>query len=219
VEKEAPKLIFVYATCIVGVIGDDIEAVCRNASEKYGIRVIPVKAPGFSGTKSQGYKLACDAIMELIKPYAGMPKTKGINLLGDFNLAGEMWIIKGYLEKIGIPLIATATGDASFQTLTKIPSARLNVVQCAGSSVYLASRMEEEMGIPFIKVSFIGTEDTTSSLLRIAQALDDEEAQRKAVAFTDEEKKKAEIFIDRYRPRLQGKKAAIYVGGGFKAIL
>ncbi len=218
VEKEAPKLIFVYATCIVGVIGDNIEAVCRTASDKHGIRVIPVKAPGFSGTKSQGYKLSCDAMMELIKPYAGIPKTKGINLLGDFNLAGEMWIIKGYLEKIGIPLIATATGDASFETLTKIPSARLNVVQCAGSSVYLASRMEEEMGIPFIKVSFFGTEDTTSSLLRIAQALDDEEAQRKAVAFTDEEKKKAEIFIDRYRPRLQGKKAAIYVGGGFKAI-
>jgi nitrogenase molybdenum-cofactor synthesis protein NifE len=44
-----PKVIFIYATCIVGVIGDDIEAVCRKAEEKYGIRVIPVKAPGFSG--------------------------------------------------------------------------------------------------------------------------------------------------------------------------
>src|SRR5215471_4617138 len=46
-----PKLIFVFATCIVGVIGDDIEAVCRAAEAKYAIRVIPVKAPGFSGTK------------------------------------------------------------------------------------------------------------------------------------------------------------------------
>jgi len=39
--QPAPKLIFVYATCIVGVIGDDVEAVCRAAEAKYGIRVIP----------------------------------------------------------------------------------------------------------------------------------------------------------------------------------
>jgi hypothetical protein len=30
ITKEAAKLIFVYATCIVGVIGDDIEAICRG---------------------------------------------------------------------------------------------------------------------------------------------------------------------------------------------
>lgn len=32
--KFSPKLIFIYATCIVGVIGDDIEAVCKRAREK-----------------------------------------------------------------------------------------------------------------------------------------------------------------------------------------
>jgi len=76
VEKENPKLIFVYATCIVGVIGDDVEAVCRLAEEKYGIRVIPVKAPGFSGTKSLGYKIACNAIMRLIAPNRELLKGK-----------------------------------------------------------------------------------------------------------------------------------------------
>lgn len=218
VAQKSPRLIFVYATCIVGVIGDDIETVCRKASERYGIRVIPVKAPGFSGTKSQGYKLACNAIMELIKPHVDQPKQKGINIVGDFNLAGEMWIIKSYLEKIGIPVISTVTGDANYESLIKMPTAQLNVVQCAGSSVYLASRMEEELGIPFIKVSFFGTEDTTVSLLRIAQALGDENAMRKAIEFTNEETQKAKAFLEDYRPRLQGKKAAIYVGGGFKAI-
>ncbi len=218
VKKERPRLIFVYATCIVGVIGDDIEAVCKNASQKYGIRVIPVKAPGFSGTKSQGYKLACDAIMELIKPHTGIEKAKGINILGDFNLAGEMWIIKSYLKRLGINVISTATGDAGYESLIKMPSAQLNIVQCAGSSVYLASRMEEELGIPFIKVSFFGTEDTSASLIRIAQALGDEEALKKAKAFIAEETPKAKDFMDKYRPQLEGKKAAIYVGGGFKAI-
>lgn len=218
VEKYAPKLIFIYATCIVGVIGDDVEAVCREAEKKYGIRVIPVKAPGFSGTKSLGYKMACNALMELINPHKNQPKRKGVNILGDFNLSGEMWIIKDYLSRIGIDVISTFTGDASYDTLIQAPSAQLNLVQCAGSMVYLAKRMEEEMDIPFLKVSFFGIEDTSDSLMRIAQAVGDETCIKKAEAFTRSERNRLSGFMDQYENCFKGKKAAIYVGGGFKAI-
>ncbi|UOO37876.1 nitrogenase iron-molybdenum cofactor biosynthesis protein NifE [Oscillospiraceae bacterium CM] len=216
--KKSPKLIFIYATCIVGVIGDDVEAICREKERQHQIRVIPVKSPGFSGTKSQGYKLACDAIMQLILPNATGKKVHGVNLIGDFNLAGEMWTIRRYLEKIGIPVVATATGDASLETLLRLPTAQLNLVQCAGSSAYLAARMEEAFGIPAIKVSFFGTEDTESSLLRAAEALGDAQAIEKARALTTSEGARAKSFIDAYKPQLAGKRAAIYVGGGFKAI-
>jgi nitrogenase molybdenum-cofactor synthesis protein NifE len=214
----APKLIFVYATCIVGVIGDDVEAVCRQAEAKYGARVIPVKAPGFSGTKSQGYKLACDAVCALIAPHKNRPKRFGVNILGDYNLAGEMWIIKGYLEHIGIPVIATVTGDSSYEKLIKAPAATLNLVQCAGSSAYLAERMHAEMGIPYIKVSFFGVEDTRDSLLRAADALGRPEPAAAARRFAEARTAEVLPIIERYRPRLAGKKAAIFVGGGFKAI-
>ncbi len=213
-----PKLIFVYATCIVGVIGDDVDAVCKSMSDKYGIRVLPVKSPGFSGNKSVGYKMACNAIMELLLPHKHKGKRKGINILGDFNLAGEVWIVKEYLRKIGIPVIATITGDSDYETLIKAPTAELNIVQCAGSSTYLAKRMEEEMGIPYIKISFYGIEDTLNSLVRIAEALRNEEAKQKALEFGVQETAKLQEFITLYRRNLEGKKAAIYVGGGFKAI-
>ncbi|NLU43581.1 MAG: nitrogenase iron-molybdenum cofactor biosynthesis protein NifE [Acholeplasmataceae bacterium] len=219
VAKHGAKLIFVYATCIVGVIGDDIEAVCRAATEKYKILVIPVKAPGFSGTKSQGYKLACDAIMKVIAPaYDGSKIPGSINILGDYNLSGEMWIIEGYLKKIGIKVNATITGDASMQTLQTASKASLNIVQCAGSSTYLAKRMEEEWGIPFIKVSFFGVEDTSNSILRVAQAVGNEEVIAKAEELIQTESSGLQSFLDKYKPKLVGKKAAIYVGGGFKAI-
>ncbi|BCN32864.1 nitrogenase iron-molybdenum cofactor biosynthesis protein NifE [Anaeromicropila herbilytica] len=218
IEKYSPKLIFVYATCIVGVIGDDVNAVCKSMSEKYHINVIPVKSPGFSGNKSVGYKMACNALMELIKGNLATKKQVGVNILGDFNLAGEIWIIKEYLRKIGIPVISTFTGDSSYESLIKAPTATLNIVQCAGSSTYLANRMEEELGIPYIKVSFFGIEDTTNSLIRIAEAMGNEKAKEKAVAFTREETARLEHFLSQYKKRLMGKKAAIYVGGGFKAI-
>ncbi len=218
VQQHNPRLIFVYATCIVGVIGDDVEAVCREAEKKYGIRVIPVKSPGFSGNKSYGYKMACNAIMELILPHRTTAVKRGVNILGDFNLAGEMWIIKNYLQEIGIEVVSTITGDASYDSITKAPGAALNIVQCAGSMTYLANRMEQEMGIPFIKVSFFGVEDTSSSLIRVAEAAGTPENVARARAFTKREERRLQSFLDMYTPRLAGKKAAIYVGGGFKAI-
>jgi nitrogenase molybdenum-cofactor synthesis protein NifE len=202
----------------VGVIRDDVEAVCRQAEATYHNRVIPVKAPGFSGTKSQGYKLACEAILSLISPHSAQPKARGINILGDFNLSGEIWIIENYLRQIGIPVVSTMTGDSSYDTLIRAPSARLNAVQCAGSSLYLAQRMEETMGIPFLKVSFFGIEDTSRSLISIAEALGDSDAMEKAKAFTAEQSEKTRRAVAPYCEKLRGKRAAIYVGGGFKAI-
>jgi nitrogenase molybdenum-cofactor synthesis protein NifE len=208
----------VYATCIVGVIGDDVEAVCRQAEKNYHNRVIPVKAPGFSGTKSQGYKLACNAILQLLAPHQDQPKQKGINILGDFNLAGEIWMIQNYLTELGIPVISTLTGDSNYETLIRAPSAQLNIVQCAGSSMYLAQRMKEKMGIPFLRVSFFGIEDTTKSLLAIAMATGDNKIIERAKAFTKKQSTRARKAIAPYCEKLRGKRAAIYVGGGFKAI-
>lgn len=213
----APKVIFVYATCIVGVIGDDVKAICKRVEKKYGIRVIAVMSPGFAGHKSVGYKMACNAIMELIKD-SKSNKLKAVNILGDFNLAGEMWIIKDYLNQIGLDVAAQITGDATYEQIMLAGSAALNVVQCAGSMTYLAKRMEEEMGIPYVKVSFFGIEDTTHSLIRIAQVLRNQEAVRKVEVLCEREKNKLQDFLNRYRRNLEGKKAAIYVGGGFKAI-
>jgi nitrogenase molybdenum-cofactor synthesis protein NifE len=216
--KYSPKAIFVYATCIVGVIGDDVVAICKAAEAKYGLPVIAVQSPGFSGNKSTGYKLACNALLSLMERSAVSAKLDGINILGDFNLSGEMWIITNYLRLMGINVISRMTGDARIEDLMNAPRARLNIVQCAGSMMYLAKQMEEQYGIPFIKVSFVGIEDTTNSLLRIAYALGDEAAIEISKTFTAGESAKTSVKLEPFKPLLKGKKAAIYVGGGFKAI-
>ncbi len=216
-KNHSPKTIFVYATCIVGVIGDDVEAVCKQAEQKYGIPVIPVMSPGFAGHKSMGYKTACNALMNLIGRTKS-PKIKGVNILGDFNLSGEMWIIKNYLNNLGINVVSQITGDAKCEELQKADGASLNIVQCAGSMTYLAKRMEKEMGVPFIKVSFMGIEDTMISLINVANALGDKEIIKRTLAFVEQERANLVNVLEKYRKNLEGKKAAIYVGGGFKAI-
>ena len=217
VEKFSPKLIFIYSTCIVGVIGDDVDAVCKAAEEKYSIRVISVKSPGFAGNKSVGYKMACNALINLMGNEKH-EKIQGVNFLGDFNLAGEMWILTDYLRKIGVNVITKITGDSCYEELLNAPKATLNIVQCAGSMIYLAKRMEELYDIPFIKISFFGIEDTKLSLRRIADSTGDSEIIAKTKSFIEQKEAEMANELDFYRDQLRGKKAAIYVGGGFKAI-
>ena len=51
IEKYNPPAVFVYQTCVPAMIGDDINAVCKAASQKFGKPVIPVNSPGFVGTE------------------------------------------------------------------------------------------------------------------------------------------------------------------------
>ncbi|MDU2064438.1 MAG: nitrogenase iron-molybdenum cofactor biosynthesis protein NifE [Sporomusaceae bacterium] len=219
VAKYRAKLVFVYSTCIVGVIGDDLEAVCRQASHRYGIEVIPVQSSGFIGNKSAGYRAACDALLRLIEPQEPYVKrNKTVNYLGDFNLAGEAWIIRNYLEEIGVTVNVVFTGDSQYELLKKAPEASLNIIQCAGSMQYLAAKMEELYEIPYIQISFLGLADTANSLRRIAEAFDDPVMLAKVEALIARETAKVQPVIQGYYEKLQGKKAAVYVGGGFKAI-
>jgi len=215
-----PKVIFIYATCVVGVIGDDIEAVCKKAEAEYGIRVIPVQSSGFAGNKSSGYKAACNAILNLMGEKTEITKKDPLsfNFLGDFNLAGETWLIKQYFEKMGVHLITAITGDSTCESLREALKASFNIVQCAGSMNYLAEEMLQRYGIPNVKISFFGVEDTSETLRTIAKLTGSEEVIERTEALIRDELEKTKVSLDYYMEKIKGKTAAIYVGGGFKAI-
>ena len=72
IEKYDPRAVFVYQTCVTALIGDDIEAVCKRASEKFGKPVIPVNSPGFAGPKNLGNKLGGEAIQDVCQRGQGV---------------------------------------------------------------------------------------------------------------------------------------------------
>jgi len=219
IESYKPKAAFVYSTCIVGVIGDDVDAVCREVSKEQGIDVIPVMAEGFKGTKKDGYKAACDALSTLVGTDDDCEAPEySINILGDFNLAGELWILKDYYERIGVNIITCLTGDGRINEIRKCHKASLNVVQCSGSMMHLAKEMKEKYGIPFKKVSYFGIEDMSEALYEVASFFKNDEMLNKARALVSEEIQELIPALEPYKKKLTGKKAAIYVGGAFKAI-
>lgn len=213
-----PKAAFIYSTCIVGVIGDDVEAVCRRVAAEKGISVLPVHSEGFKGTKKDGYRAACDAIATLVGtgPTAGISK-HSINILGDFNLAGETWMIRKYYERMGIEVVATITGDGRVDDIRRAHGAALNVVQCSGSMVHLAKEMERKYGIPFRHVSYFGIEDMSRALYDVADFFGDASKIAAARNLVRDEVAKIMPELRRYREALAGRRAAVYTGGAFKA--
>ncbi len=218
IDAHQPKAAFVYATCIVGVIGDDVEAVCKQVSAEKGIPVLAVHSEGFKGTKKDGYKAACDALLQLI----GTGSTEGIspmsiNILGDFNLAGETWMIRKYYERMGVQVVSCITGDGRIDDIRRSHGAALNVVQCSGSMTHLAKQMKEKYGIPFIRVSYFGVEDMSKSLYDVARHFKNKEMMKLTQEMVREELERIMPLIAEYKKVLEGKRAAIYVGGAFKA--
>ena len=220
IEEYAPKAAFVYCTCIVGIIGDDVDAVCKKVAARVNIPVLPVHSEGFKGTKKDGYKAACDALFRLIdadrKPQEKIPLS--INILGEFNIGGETWIIKEYYKRMGIEVVAVMTGDGRVEEVQAAHRACLNVVQCSGSLTHLAKDMEKAYGIPYIRVSYFGIEDTSNALYDVASFFNESpEIMERTKALVQEEVKAILPELGEIKKDLAGKRAAIYVGGAFKA--
>ncbi|MGD9125095.1 MAG: nitrogenase iron-molybdenum cofactor biosynthesis protein NifE [Desulfarculaceae bacterium] len=218
ISRHRPQAAFVYATCMVGLIGDDIQAVCKKASKEHGIPVIPVMSEGFKGNKRAGYLAACKALFQLVGSgdIQDIPPMS-VNLLGDFNLAGEIWIIREYLERMGVTVVANVTGDGRVEDMRRAHGAALNLVQCSGSTMELARMMQEEYGIPFKRVSYLGVDDMAEALYEVADFFKSAKVMEAAKELVREEVARIYPRLLELRQDLEGKRAALYVGGAFKA--
>jgi len=213
-----PNGAFVYCTCIVGLIGDDVEAVCARVQREEKIPIIPVHSEGFKGTKKDGYKAACDALFTLTGKDDTTPVPEhSINILGEFNLAGETWIIKDYYKRMGVNIAACLTGDSRIAEIGRAHRAKLNVVQCSGSMMYLAKMMKERYGIPFIRASYFGIEDMSKALYDVAEFFGDEQILENTRELVRSEVNALLPKLEEFKRDLIGRKAAVYVGGSFKA--
>jgi len=219
IDAYKPKAAFVYSTCIVGIIGDDVAAVCRQVEKRKGIPVLPVHSEGFKGTKKDGYKAACDALFKLVG--TGSTATispVSINILGEFNIGGEAWMIKTYYEQMGVEVVSIMTGDGRVDQVARSHGATLNVVQCSGALTFLAEMMKETYGIPYIRASYFGIDDMAKALYDVAGHFSDHpEVMARTREIVRSEVEAIMPELNRLKRDLSGKRAAIYVGGAFKA--
>ncbi|MEW6601283.1 MAG: nitrogenase iron-molybdenum cofactor biosynthesis protein NifE, partial [Nitrospirota bacterium] len=213
-----PKAIFVHATCVSGLIGEDIESVCSKAGAELGIRVIPVNAPGFVGPKNLGNRIAGEVLLDHVIGTGEAPRTTDcdINLIGEYNIAGDLWLVEPVLNAAGINILSRITGDAGFDEITWAHRAKLNVVVCSRALINVAKEMERKYGIPYVEVSFFGKTEMSKAIRKIIGAnnyspLHGLRHDKIESIITKEDS----LLAKRLQPygHLKGKKAVLYTGG------
>ncbi|WP_309018819.1 nitrogenase molybdenum-iron protein alpha chain [Pelagicoccus sp. SDUM812003] len=211
-----PKAISVYATCPVGLIGDDIHSVCRTMKEKLGINIFGFSCEGYKGvSQSAGHHIANNGVFKHMIGLDDSPvehKYK-INILGEYNIGGDAWEIDRIFARCGIKIIGTLSGGVSYGDICNCHMADLNVVMCHRSINYMAEMMETKFGIPWFKVNFIGLEGTKKSLRKIAQYFGDKELIDKVEEVIAAEMAEVRPIINDVKTRTTGKTAALFVGG------
>ena len=219
IDKYDPPAVFVYQTCVPAMIGDDIDAVCKAASKKFGKPVIPINSPGFVGPKNLGNKLAGEAILDHVigteEPEYTTPYD--INIIGEYNLSGELWQVKPLLDELGIRILCCISGDGKYKDLASSHRAKAAMMVCSKSMINIARKMEERYDIPFFEGSFYGIEDSSEALREIARLLIEKGAPAELMERTEaviaREESLAWAAIEPYKKRLTGKKVLLITGG------
>ncbi|MCR6629172.1 MAG: nitrogenase iron-molybdenum cofactor biosynthesis protein NifE [Magnetospirillum sp.] len=224
IDSYSPAAVFVYATCVPALHGDDIEAVAKAAAARFGVPVVPVDAAGFYGNKNLGNRIAGDVIYrhvigtrepDPVPEAARRPgiTTHDINLIGEWNVGGEFWNVAPLFDELGLRVLCTFSGDSRFREVQTMHRAEANMVVCSKAMLHVARKLNEDWGTPFFEGSFYGVKDTSQALRDIARLLDDPDLTARTEAVIAREEAKVEAALSPYRERLADKRVLIFTGG------
>jgi nitrogenase molybdenum-iron protein alpha chain len=168
-----------------------------------------------------GHHIANDTVRDWVLPkadeYRKLPEgfessPYDVNIIGDYNIGGDAWPSRRLLEAIGLRVISQFSGDGTFNETVMTPLAKLNLIHCYRSMNYICRHMEEKYGIPWLEYNFFGPTQIAKSLRKIAAQFD-ETIQEKAEQVIAEHQAEMDAIVEKYGPRLKGKKVMMMVGG------
>ncbi|WP_221047332.1 nitrogenase iron-molybdenum cofactor biosynthesis protein NifE [Methylogaea oryzae] len=224
VDTYNPPAVFVYNTCVPALIGDDIEAICKAAEERCGVPVVPVDCAGFYGTKNLGNRIAGEAMVKYVvgtrepDPLPAESARPGItvhdvNLVGEYNIAGEFWHVLPLLDELGLRVLCTLSGDARFREVQTMHRAEVNMMVCSKAMINVARKLEKEFGTPWFEGSFYGITDTSQALRDFARVIDDPDLTRRTETLIAREEARIRAELAPWRERLAGKRVLLFTGG------
>ncbi len=224
IDDYAPAAVFVYNTCVPALIGDDVEAVCKAAQERWGTPVVPVDVAGFYGTKNLGNRIAGEA---MVKHVCGTrepdPVPKGalregievhdIALIGEYNIAGELWHVSPLFDELGLRIIGSISGDSRFREVQTMHRSEVNMMVCSKALINVARKLQEAYATPWFEGSFYGVRDVSQALRDFARIIDDADLSKRTEDLIAREEARIDKLLEPWRARLKGKKALLYTGG------
>jgi nitrogenase molybdenum-cofactor synthesis protein NifE len=224
VETKKPAAVFVYNTCVPALQGDDIAAVAKAASKKFGVKVVAVDCAGFYGNKNLGNRIGGDAAYrEVIGAREPLPpdpalapagvKVHDVNLIGEWNVGGEFWNVAPLFDELGLRILCSFSGDSRFHEVETMHRGQANMVVCSKAMIHVARKLQEDYGTPYFEGSFYGMRDTSEAFRAFARLIGDPDLSRRTEALIAREEARVEAALAPLRERLGGKRALVFTGG------
>jgi nitrogenase molybdenum-iron protein alpha chain len=210
--RNEPKVIFILASCASGIIGDNIDSVARAASERLGIRVIPVHCEGFvSRLSATGIDAAFDAIIGYLLEGQRPPKEDDlVNLFFPQSLSAYDRHALSDMTRIFGKRANTVPDYASIDDILRIPAASATISACYIYADHMAEWLKKEYGIPYEVIGLpMGVESTDLYFRTLGKLFGQEDV---AEAHIAKEHARIEKPLAALRSRLEGKR--VLTGAG-----
>jgi len=211
-----PKAIFIGASCVSGVIGEDLEGVLDDLREEINIPIAPVHCEGF---KSQIWATGFDVAQHAILKYVVKPPQKKSNKVNIYGFTqGLSWNTRNDIKHLLDVLRLEATylpASASVEELEHLSEAAATVTTCSTLGSYFGMALESAYGVPFIHSlpphGCIGFEDFARQLAKVVNK------EKEIEDYLEREKAIYLPQIEKIKKQLAGKRAMIAMGPGFGA--
>lgn len=200
------KAIFVVTTCASGIIGDDVSGISDEAEAELGVPVVPIFCEGFrSKIWTSGFDAGYHGIArKLIKP----PVRKQPDLVNIVNFWGAD-IFTELFGRLGLrPNYLTPY--STVEQIAHSSEAVATIQVCATLGSYYGAALEQQYGVPEIKVSAPYGIAQTDRWFRELGRMTDREAEVEVLLA--EERERWLPRIAELRGKLEGKKAHVTAG-------
>jgi len=149
-EESSPKSVFIVTTCVIEVIGDDLDSIALDLTEKYDLPIMVVHTEHFRcDSHLGGMENVLSAIVGIMKE---VPKERCVNIVGHrhshFNDSEIFNILKEHNIGVNLNIPAICSTD----DIRNASRATLNIV-CDDIGIAFAEEMKDRFGTEYVKLN------------------------------------------------------------------
>lgn len=148
IKKENPKALLVVTTCVVELVGEDVESILHSLSYEINIPLLIVKTEHFKCTSHiEGVERTFNELYKLMKQTSSIKNT--VNILGYKYLDVEKTELVENLISKDIKINMCLPSKSTISQIESAANCALNIV-VENTALGLAKKMEETFNIPYV---------------------------------------------------------------------
>jgi nitrogenase molybdenum-iron protein alpha chain len=170
-ERHHPDVIFIFTSCVSGIIGDPVEEIVNRLQGETGAKLVLARCEGFRSTVwATGFDAAGHALLDyVLEPRAGRDPDL-VNVISPLTV--------GRLDEIELERLFTALGlkanfiphYASLEQIRQTVTAAATTATCLTYGDYFARELTARYGVPHTRELMpLGIENTDRWLLQVAE--------------------------------------------------